>query len=152
MERDDGRRAKEACTATAEEKLAALVNRWIVSRHEGPACGDPGSADETVAGRGGLVVREEPPKEPSTTGGGPRTTDAEASKGPPKASPTPEEEWTTAERRKLGDHLRTGGARPSTPKEGLGRARNKRSSGDCQRWQIGRSSPATDTPKIKTQC
>ena len=81
MEREDGRRANEACSATAEEKPAALVNRWIVSRHEGPACGDPGSADETEAGRGGLVVQKESVEETLTTGGGPRTTDVEASKG-----------------------------------------------------------------------
>ena len=77
------------------------MNRWIVSRHEGPACGDPGSDDETVAGRGGLVGREEPPEEPPTSGGGPRTMDAETNKersgsgesdGTPVASPTPEAE------------------------------------------------------------
>ena len=159
MEREDGRRAKEACAAIAEEKLAVLVNRWIVSRHEGPACGDPGSADKTAAGRGGLAGREEPPEEPPTTGGGPRTTDAEASKArpelggfrwTPEALLSPEEEWTTAERRKQGDRPRTGGASPSPPTEGRGRARNKWSIGDCLRWQRGRSSPATDAPKIET--
>ena len=57
------------------------MNRWIASRHEGPACGDPGSADETVAGRGGLAEQKESLEEPPTTEGGPQTTDAEASKG-----------------------------------------------------------------------
>ena len=80
MECDDGQCANEACAATAEEKPAALVNRWIVSRHEGPACGDPGSADETEAGRGGLVAQKESLEEPPTTGGGPRTTDVEGEK------------------------------------------------------------------------
>ena len=65
------------------------------------------------------------------------------------ASPIPEEEWTTAEKRTPGDRPRTGGARQSPPKEGLGRARNRWSSGDCRRWQIGRSSPATDASKIE---
>ena len=105
------------------------MNRWIVSRHEGPACGDLGSADETVAGRGGLAGREEPPEEPPTTGGGPRTTDTEASKArpevggfcwTPEALLSPEEEWTTAERRNQGGRPRTGGASPSPPKEGRG--------------------------------
>ena len=36
---------------------------------------------ETVAGRGGLVGREESPEEPPTSEGGPRTMDAEAKKG-----------------------------------------------------------------------
>ena len=67
MERDDGRRANEACTATAEEKPTALVNRWTVSRHEGPACEDPGSIDETEAGRGGLGAQKESLEEPPTT-------------------------------------------------------------------------------------
>ena len=145
--------------ATTGEKPTALVKRWTVSRHEGPACGDPGSADEAVAGRGGLDGWEEPPEEPPTIGGGPQTTDAEDSKArpglggscwTPEASLSPEEEWTTAERRKQGDRPRTGGAHLSPPNEGLGRARNKWSSGDCRRWQIGRSSPATDVPKIET--
>ena len=63
MERNDGRRANEACAATAEEKPAALVNRWTVSRHEGPACGDLGSVNETEAGRGGLGAQKEPLEE-----------------------------------------------------------------------------------------
>ena len=79
MERDEGWRANEACAATAEEKLAALVRRWTVSRHKGPACGDPGSGDETEAGRGGLGAMKEALEEPPTTGGSPRTKDAEAS-------------------------------------------------------------------------
>ena len=81
MERNDGRRANEPCAATAEEKPAALVNRWTVSRHEGPAWGDPGSVDETEAGGGGLGTQKESLEEPPTNGGGPGTMDAEASKG-----------------------------------------------------------------------
>ena len=71
MERDDGRRANKACAATAVEKPAALVNHWTVPRHEGPACGDPGSVDETEAGRGGLNALKESLEEPPTTGRGP---------------------------------------------------------------------------------
>ena len=81
MERDDGRRANKACAATAEEKPAARVRHWTASRHKGPACGDPGSGDETEAGRGGLGALKEALEEPPTTGGGPRTKDAEASTG-----------------------------------------------------------------------
>ena len=84
MERDDGWRANEACAAIAEEKPAALVRRWTVSRHEGPACGDPGSVDETEAGRGGLGALKESLEEPPTTGGGPRTKDVEGEEGPVK--------------------------------------------------------------------
>ena len=68
-------------TQLPPRKPAALVNRWTVSRHEGPACGDPGSVDETEAGRGGLGAQKMSLEEPPTTGGGPRTMDAEASKG-----------------------------------------------------------------------
>ena len=75
MERDDGRRANEACSATAP------VRRWTVSRHKGPAYGDPGSGDETEAGRGGLGALKEVLEEPPTTGGGPRTKDTEARTG-----------------------------------------------------------------------
>ena len=57
------------------------MRRWTVSRHEGPACKDPGSVDETEAGRGGLGALKESLEEPQTTGGGPRTKDAEASTG-----------------------------------------------------------------------
>ena len=53
MAREDGQRAKEDCSATAEEKPAALVNRRRVSRHEAVACGDPGSGAEIEAGAGG---------------------------------------------------------------------------------------------------
>ena len=81
MERDDGRRANEACAATAKEKPAALVRCWTVSRHEVPACGDPGSVDDTEAGRGGLGALKVPLEESPITGGGPRTKDAEASTG-----------------------------------------------------------------------
>ena len=81
MERDDGRRANEASAATAEEKPAALVRRWTVSRHQGPDCGDPGSGDETEAGRGGLGALKEALELPPTTGGGPQTKDTEASTG-----------------------------------------------------------------------
>ena len=135
------------------------MNRRIVSRHEGPACGDPGSVDETVAGRGGLVRWEEPPEEPPISGGGPRTTDSEANKGraglvgsdgTPEALPRPETEWTTEEKRMPGDRPRTGGARLFPLKEGRRRARNRWSSGDWLRWQRGLSSPATDATKIET--
>ena len=34
-------------------------NQPPVSRHKGPACGDPGSGDETEAGRGGLGALKE---------------------------------------------------------------------------------------------
>ena len=81
MERDDGRRANEASAATAKEKPAALVRHWTATRHEGPACGDPGSVDKTEARRGGLGALKEALEEPPTTGGGPRTKDAEASTG-----------------------------------------------------------------------
>ena len=47
--------------------------------HERPACGDPGSGDETEAGRGGLGTLKGALEEPLTTGGSPRTKDAEAS-------------------------------------------------------------------------
>ena len=73
MELNDGRRANEVCAATSEEKPAALVRRWTVPRHEGSACGDPGSGDETKAGRGGLGVLKEALEEPPTTAGGSRT-------------------------------------------------------------------------------
>ena len=81
MERDEGWRANEACAATAEEKPAALVRHWTGPRHEGPACGDPGSGDKTEAGRVGLGAMKEALEEPPTTGGGPRTNDAEVSTG-----------------------------------------------------------------------
>ena len=66
---------------TAKEKPAALMNRWTVSRHEGPACGDPGSVDETEVGRGGLGAQKESLEEPPTAGGGPQSMADEASKG-----------------------------------------------------------------------
>ena len=69
--REDGRHAKEACEATAEENPAALVKRWGVSRHEVEACGDPGRAIETVAEAGGRGAPEEPLEVPATAGGGP---------------------------------------------------------------------------------
>ena len=54
MAREDGRRANEDCSATAEENPAALVNLQRVSRHEAVACGDPGSGAKSKAGAGGL--------------------------------------------------------------------------------------------------
>ena len=71
--REDGRLAKEACEATAEENPAALVKRRRVSWHEVEACGDPGRAVETVAGAGGQGDPEEPMEVPATAGGGPET-------------------------------------------------------------------------------
>ena len=81
--REDGRSANEACEATAEEKPAALVKPRRVSRHEAIACGDPGSADKTEAGTGGLDGREGPLGGPATAGGGPETKASEASTEPP---------------------------------------------------------------------
>ena len=80
--REDGRRANEACEATADEKPAALVKRRRVSSHEAAACGDPGSADETKAGTGGSDGQEGPLEGPATAGGGPEIKASAASTEP----------------------------------------------------------------------
>ena len=77
MAREDGRRAKEACSSTFDEKPAALVYRQRVSRHEAAACGDPGSGAETEAGAGGRDDLGGSPEGPATAVGGPETKGAE---------------------------------------------------------------------------
>ena len=76
MTREDGRSAKEAYSATADKKPAALVNRRRVSRHEAVACGDPGSGAEIEAGAGGWDDLGGSPEEPATAEGGPETKGA----------------------------------------------------------------------------
>ena len=49
------------------------------------------------------------------------------------------------------DRPRTGGRRPCPPTEGLGKAKNKSSSGDWRRSQTNLSAPAKDDIKTETR-
>ena len=156
--REDGRRASEDCSATAEENPAALVIRWRIARHEAGADGDPGKDDETEVSARGLDGPAGSLEEPAKAGAGRRTKGAGPRVEPLEWAPSPWRTWASREHaewwpsewtRKPEDRPRTGETRPCLPTSDPGTARSISNNDDCQRSQINLFGPAKDFSKIE---
>ena len=156
--REDGRRASEDCSATAEEKPAAVVHRWRVARHEAWADGDPGREDETEASSRGLDGTAGTLEEPAKAGPGSRTKGAGPSGESREWVPSPwrlgasreHAEWQPHEgTRKPEGRPRTGETRPCLLTSDPGKGRSRSNNDDWLRWEINLFEPAKVFSKIE---